>query len=173
MGQERLDPSGTLQRDGRLGVSCDADHPSPGLAQSLIQILHQPVAAVLCVRGHRTDPIRDGLPFIADLAALPGREVVVHEHHLRGRARQRREHLLCGQLFVDDDHVVWRVGTSRDFLGLALHEQMVTLRVQNLQLHIEGLRCHGHESGHQLPVLPGAAFGGFSRVKEHDARRPL
>src|SRR5258708_6265547 len=48
---------------------------------------------------------------------------------------------------------------------------MVTFRVQNLQLHIEALRCHCHESGDQLPMLSRTALHSLARVEEHHTRR--
>jgi hypothetical protein len=97
--QEVFNTGSPLQRDRRAGISRDADHLRPVLAQLLIQKLHQPVPGALGVCRHRADPVRNQFPFIADRTALLRRQVVVDEQHLRRRARQRFEHLLCGLFF--------------------------------------------------------------------------
>jgi hypothetical protein len=111
----------------------------------------------------------NAFPFVTDLAALARREVVVDQQDPGRRMCQRHQHVIGDHLFVDDHHVVGRVGALGDFSRLPHHQQVITFGVQDLELHAEGVGRHLHETGHQLPVLTGSAFGGFAGIEEDDA----
>jgi len=168
LGHEVTDPLRALQRNRRAAVAGNADHLRLASAELAIQLCHQMVATLLLVGCRSADPVAHLLAFVANLAPLLCRQVVVDQQNLGRGACEHLQHLQRGQFLVDQHHIVRRIGALRHAFRLAQHQQVVALGVQDLELHSEGLRGDRHQAGGQGPESPLSSIDGFARIEEND-----